>query len=1061
VARTSLRPDDPTWIGRYRLMSRLGSGGMGVVYLGVGADGSQVAVKALRPELADDPEFRRRFSREVAALGRVRGVCTVRVIEADTEAPRPFMVTEYAEGPSLAEYIDSYGSLRPQMLFGLATGLAEALTAIHAAGIVHRDLKPSNVILTREGPKVIDFGIAQTMDAVSMTRTGMMVGSPGFMAPEQVSGRPGQKADIFVWGVTVAYAAAGRSPFGTGDTNAILYRVLYETPDLAPVPDRLQPLVAAALAKDPQYRPTAPELLSQLTSVSRRPAGPSQDSPTQEILAQTWLYSAPGTGASVPRPAAEPAIGSLLLDPAPRQTSRPRSRKTRVTTWVGAVTAAAVVVAATTVGVIVISKSSGRAPASRAAADQQAVSATASLPVYPGQQQRGVFQDIARIVAWGDTLVTTGSQTSDGITRQQFFVSVNGGKTWRLAPVRSASGGQPPLGLTANRIAAGPHGWMAAGSNSIWTSPDGQTWTLRAAHGIAQSGDQLLVANGTSAGYIAAGGGAGSQGLIWTSSDGVTWHRKTASQLGLVTASGSTPASISFATAFNHDTLISDGASVWLSTDGGSAWTRVSVPAGHGATSAVTGLAADGSGLLAVRAGATAGRPDGVAYFSPNGRTWQYSGTIDTTGGWTPHLVKGSNDGFVVIGYTGSRQTTGYVSTGTGGSWRPTASLGTSSPANPSGVTLGSGGSVIAVGTAHATTVSQPAVFLAASTAGNVHPVSLAGISGGLVPEVSVKSTAMAGGQQVAVGSADGYPAIWHRAAGRSWSLVTPLSLVSANPGSTALTSVTHGAAGWLAVGAPGPIALTSANGITWQRAQAATQDLAGAISAAAVAGPQGYVIVGAKLKPTSGCLPVTWWSRDLTSWTKGRDVNIADGSSVVIGVAAGPAGFVSGGAHDGKPAVWITSDGRAWTTVLLPFTAGDRAGQISQIAVSGRRVVALGQQTSAAGIVTPLAELSTDGGLSWRMVPFGSTGPGTSVTALASGAGRFTAGGQLGIPGQQDAAIWTSADGTTWARSAVNGLTGGGSQGIAALTPAGSAVTGIDAVQGTAGQKFVTVPLG
>ncbi len=231
-------------------------------------------------------------------------------------------------------------------------------------------------------------------------------------------------------------------------------------------------------------------------------------------------------------------------------------------------------------------------------------------------------------------------------------------------------------------------------------------------------------------------------------------------------------------------------------------------------------------------------------------------------------------------------------------------------------------------------------------------------------------------------------------------------------------------------------------------------------MAASAAAGPHGYVIVGAKLKPTSGCLPVVWWSRNLTSWTKGRDINVADGSSVVLTAAADPTGFVSGGAHDGKPAVWVTTDGRAWTTVLLPFTAGDRAGQISQIAVSGRRVVALGQHTSSSGVVTPLAELSTDGGQSWHIVPFGSTGPGTAITALTSGAGRFTAGGQSGSLGQQDAAIWTSADGTSWARTAVSGLTGGGSHSIAALAPAGSAITGIDAIQATVAQRFVTIPL-
>src|ERR1700759_1500304 len=180
---------------------------MGVVYLAETRAGQPVAVKVLRPELADNPEFRTRFGREVTALTRIQGVCTVRVIEADTEAPKPFLVTEYADGPSLSEYVDAYGPLDPQMLYGLATGLAEALAAIHAAGVVHRDLKPGNVLLTPEGPKVIGFGIAQALDGTVLTQTGMTMGSPGFMAPEQVTGTPGQPADIFAWGLTVAHAA--------------------------------------------------------------------------------------------------------------------------------------------------------------------------------------------------------------------------------------------------------------------------------------------------------------------------------------------------------------------------------------------------------------------------------------------------------------------------------------------------------------------------------------------------------------------------------------------------------------------------------------------------------------------------------------------------------------------------------------------------------------------------------------------------------------------------------------------------------------------------------------
>ena len=302
LARTPLRPGDPTRIGHYRLTARLGSGGMGVVYLGVSWDGAPVAIKVLRPELAGDQEFRHRFGREVAALVQVRGVCTVRVIEADSQSATPFVVTEYAAGPSLSEYIDKHGSVGPEMLFGLATGLAEALTTIHAAGIMHRDLKPSNIILTDAGPKVIDFGIARRQDTRGVTKTGMMIGSLGFMAPEQISGRPGPEADIFAWGVTVAYAATGRSPFGAGNSHSILYRIMYGDADIASVPDSVRPLVEASLVKDPQSRPTARQLLDRLTSASSR-SEDVNDTPTQVILARTWQS---GSHSSLP-PASRPA----------------------------------------------------------------------------------------------------------------------------------------------------------------------------------------------------------------------------------------------------------------------------------------------------------------------------------------------------------------------------------------------------------------------------------------------------------------------------------------------------------------------------------------------------------------------------------------------------------------------------------------------------------------------------------------------------------------------------------------------------------------------------------
>ena len=278
--RTPLRKGDPRWIGRYELTARLGAGGMGVVYLGMAEDRGPVAVKIIRPELADNAEFRARFGREVAVLARVRGERIVRVIEAGADARGPFLVTEYAAGPSLAASVEAIGPFGPEGLSALAAGLAAGLADIHAAGVVHRDLKPSNVILAADGPKVIDFGIARVLDSVSLTRTGMTIGSVGYAAPEQVSGLvSGQAADIFAWAVTVAYAASGQPPFGTGPTDAVMYRILHAQPDLGAVPATLRPVLEAALAKEPGDRPAAHEILDYLTACSAAPFSMSGPEP--------------------------------------------------------------------------------------------------------------------------------------------------------------------------------------------------------------------------------------------------------------------------------------------------------------------------------------------------------------------------------------------------------------------------------------------------------------------------------------------------------------------------------------------------------------------------------------------------------------------------------------------------------------------------------------------------------------------------------------------------------------------------------------------------------------
>ena len=378
MARSPLQQTDPPQIGRYRLLARLGAGGMGVVYLAQDPQGRQVAVKVLRPELADNQEFRVRFGREVSMLLRVQGVCTVRVFEADTQAPRPYLVTEFADGPSLSEYVGARGPLGANMLYGLATGLAEALTAIHAAGIVHRDLKPSNVLLTATGPKVIDFGIAQALDTASLTRTGITVGSAGFMAPEQIMGKAGIAADIFTWAVTVAFAASGQSPFGSGPSDVMMYRIMNAAPDVSAVPPQLRPLVEAALAKDPAARPTAPQLLMQLTHTTAQPAA-GYDNPTQTILAQNWRP--PVTAGYAPQPPTTAPPGYAAY--APPIPSRPARRRRLL---LPAVLAAAFVLAAsgTALGLALTGKSAAGHGANGASSPVSSVTAPASQTVTCG-----------------------------------------------------------------------------------------------------------------------------------------------------------------------------------------------------------------------------------------------------------------------------------------------------------------------------------------------------------------------------------------------------------------------------------------------------------------------------------------------------------------------------------------------------------------------------------------------------------------------------------------------------------------------------------------------------
>ncbi|MFF7703193.1 serine/threonine-protein kinase [Streptomyces lydicus] len=276
-----LGPRDPRRIGAYRLIGRLGEGGMGRVFLARSDRGRTVAVKLVRAELADEEEFRARFRREVRAAQQVGGEWTAPVLDADTEAETPWLATGYIAGPSLQQVVGGGPPLPERTVRILAAGLARALRSIHAAGIIHRDLKPSNVLVTIDGPRVIDFGIARALEGVAgngVTRTGAAVGSPGFMSPEQVRGEAlGPACDVFSLGSVLAYAATGRQPFGTAESaaHALMFRVAEEEPDLTGVPEGLRGLISACLAKDPAQRPT-PERLVELAE-DGVDAGPGVD----------------------------------------------------------------------------------------------------------------------------------------------------------------------------------------------------------------------------------------------------------------------------------------------------------------------------------------------------------------------------------------------------------------------------------------------------------------------------------------------------------------------------------------------------------------------------------------------------------------------------------------------------------------------------------------------------------------------------------------------------------------------------------------------------------------
>ena len=726
---------------------------------------------------------------------------------------------------------------------------------------------------------------------------------------------------------------------------------------------------------------------------------------------------------------------------------------------------------------------------------------------------RGIRATLGRVTSVGDEIVAVGSQAGARIARAQFFVSLNDGRSWTMGTVRSAGGGVPPPGHGALFVAGGQGAWVALGPGSIWTSPDGRTWTLAPGTGLPLlPGDQISGVARTADGFIAVGanvpGGeaARSTPLIFLSANGITWERLDAARLGLA-AGGGHVLDVRYVAVAGKLILIAGDVvttevtgkprrtvtvqvgAAWLSSDGGSTWVPTAGTAAGpapGAQPQVAGVAGVGTGFVLLRPATVAGRSAVDAYFSPNGVGWTFTATLGAAGGFAAGLANGGPDGAVVTGIEGGqggvggsgRSLTAFVSAN-GRAWQQTRPLGTSASQAVSGVALAPDGAVVTAGVSAGPDSRQPVLTLASPDAAADH-VDIAGIPGAVDAELAVNGLAAQASMQVAVGSANGFPAAWTSVdGGSSWTRATGATPgVLDRPGSQQLTSVTHGNMGWLAVGgvtanaAEHPVVVVSANGTSWQAADGeAVFGVPGLFTEQAAADGQGYVIVGYQnvrqvqngQAGADRTVAAVWWSAGLTGWQRAGDATAGaldgPGSRQMLAVAAGSAGFVAVGSHGDQPSAWTSADGRSWRQADLPLPVGATRAVLQHVASTGRTVAAVGTALMTTGQRVPFAASSSNGGASWIESALPLPAGLTSVTALAAGGGAFTATGTYGSsPGHQDVVVWTSPNGSAWraAEPTGQGLTGSGIQAITSLTVSGSTLTGVGFTALPAGEEPV-----
>jgi hypothetical protein len=720
---------------------------------------------------------------------------------------------------------------------------------------------------------------------------------------------------------------------------------------------------------------------------------------------------------------------------------------------------------------------------------------------------RGISQTLGRVASDGAEIVAVGSQQGARIARAQFYVSMNDGRSWSMGTVRAAGGGPPPPGHAARFVAGGNGAWLAIGPESIWTSTDGRTWTLASTAGLPLGpGDQISVLKRTASGFIAVGsnvpGGnaADASPVVFLSANGISWQRLDAAALNLATG-GDRVLDIRYAAVLGNRIMIAgDVASTqstavtsaaWLSVDGGSTWTLAvppgAAPAGHGASDAITGLAAVADGFILARPATTARQPAGRGknatagrgknaaassepavdvYRSPNGLSWTFAAALTTPAGFAADMTDGAQDGAVIAGQAG--QNLIAFTSASGASWRRTPAFGRTTAQDPTGVAVAAGGTVVTAGTTTSDPDSRQPLLTVLGT--KATPVDIANIPGASDPQLAVNAIASGSGLLVAVGSANGFPAAWASAGGGTWTRAVgrPTAALE-RPGVQQLTSVTYGPAGWLAVGgvvavaAEHPVVIGSADGHVWTAADnEAAFSQPGLVTDAAAAAQGGYVIVGSQAV-AGRTVAAAWWSAGVTGWHRASAPSTQSTQSTrMLAVAADPRGFVAVGAAGNAAAAWTSTDGgRTWTQATVPLPVGAAKAVLQHVRSNGSTVVAVGTALTTDGQQLPFAAASADGGTTWTEsalpVPQGSADV-TALTGTGAG-GEFVATGTFGLTqGHRDVVVWTSANGTIWRAVTPRGqgLTGPGIQAITALTASGVTLTGVGFSADPAGEQPV-----